>query len=310
MKKVLLAVFLFACMAAQAQNLVPNGDFENAQWCPNNLGQLDYATGWYNPTSTSPDYFSTCSAGNPCWAPSNLTGYQYPRSGNAYTGIVLQYPGNYREYIGVPLTAPLTAGNTYMFRMSIVCSDIYQKWSGNIGVYFSNTQVQMVTSSRLPFSPQIRNNPTNIPDTLNWMLVSGAYTATGGEQYMIIGNFDDDATTQSSVSNPSAPWPGTYIYIDDVSLSGNISTGINEIAATSFSAYPNPATSDSKITLSYPSANASRELAINDMSGRQVVKSMLPAGSTQVNLPQMAAGMYVARMQDGDVPVITRFIVK
>jgi hypothetical protein len=40
------------------------------------------------------------------------------------------------------------------------------------------------------------------------------------------------------------------------------------------------------------------------------VKSMLPAGSTQVNLPQMAAGMYVARMQDGDVPVITRFIVK
>jgi hypothetical protein len=311
MKKVLLAICILAWMTGHAQqNLVPNGGFEISTWCPNALGQLDYASPWFSPTSSSPDYFSTCATSSPCWAPSNLTGYQYPRSGNAYAGIVLQYPGNYREYLGVALATPLVAGTTYMFRMSMVCSDIYQSWSGNIGVYFSNTQVQVVTSSPLLVAPQIRNNVSNIPDTLNWMTVTGIYTALGGEQYMIIGNFDDDAATHSSVSNPSAPWPGTYVYIDDVSLVGSNPTGINEISTAKLNAFPNPATTDAMITLNYAASSTARDMMINDVNGNIIAKYNLPAGSTHVNLPQMAGGIYVARIDGIRTSDITRFIVQ
>lgn len=311
MKKALLAVCLLTWMAGNAQqSLVPNGSFETTSWCPNNLGQLDYASPWYSPTSSSPDLFSTCAAFSPAWAPDNLTGYQNPRTGNDYAGIVLQYPGNYREYLGVQLATPLVAGTTYMFRMSMVCSDIYQSWSGNIGVYFSNTQVQVVTSSPLLVTPQIRNDVSNIPDTINWMLVTGIYTALGGEQYMVIGNFDDDANTHANQTNPSAQWPGTYVYIDDISLVGPNPTGINEISATTLHAYPNPATADSKITLNYPSSSDARDMVINDMTGSVVAKYTLAAGSTHVDLSQMAAGIYVARMQEGTASAIAKFIVE
>jgi hypothetical protein len=56
-------------------------------------------------------------------------------------------------------------------------------------------------------------------DTLNWMKVSGSYTAKGTEKYITLGNFIDFNNTNTQQQAPcNSPPCGAYYYIDDVSI--------------------------------------------------------------------------------------------
>ena len=98
--------------------------------------------------------------------------------------------------------------------------------SDKVGMYFTNTPYAcnqaMPTPQVIPplnVTPQIVNTAGNfITDTLNWMKVSGSFTATGNEQYLTIGNFANDVSTNTVVVNASAGVTIVYFYIDDVSL--------------------------------------------------------------------------------------------
>ena len=70
-------------------------------------------------------------------------------------------------------------------------------------------------------------NPANnlLTSTNNWMLVQGIYTATGGENYLTLGNFLSDADTTGVPA--AGPQPYAYYYFDDVSV---------ECACTGFAA--------------------------------------------------------------------------
>jgi hypothetical protein len=66
--------------------------------------------------------------------------------------------------------------------------------------------------------PQIQSNLGIITDTLNWIAISGTYTATGDEKYMVLGNFKSDVATNTLLINPTyLPTLVNDIYIDDVS---------------------------------------------------------------------------------------------
>ncbi len=69
-----------------------------------------------------------------------------------------------------------------------------------------------------PANPQITNyeNPI-ITDTLNWIKVSGVFKATGGEQYLTLGNFKYDNETNYRIVQNSTVTKAGY-YIDDVSV--------------------------------------------------------------------------------------------
>ncbi|GMV77992.1 MAG: hypothetical protein AMXMBFR79_11250 [Chitinophagaceae bacterium] len=72
----------------------------------------------------------------------------------------------------------------------------------------------------IPANPQIFNygNPV-ITDTLNWVKISGVYTAQGGEEYITIGNFKDDAnTTTVQVNSGVGTSNKSGYYIDDIYL--------------------------------------------------------------------------------------------
>lgn len=85
------------------------------------------------------------------------------------------------------------------------------------------------------------NSIGNSPDTLNWTLVSGDYTAMGGESYIIIGNFKDGPSTDTTIYNYSSNTDFAYVFVDDVSLSRCLTTGLSinnkEIKSSLF---PNP----------------------------------------------------------------------
>ena len=61
---------LFQHYNSNAQNLVPNGDFEFYTSCPNYYGQITKAFPWYDLSNSTTEYFNTCAndsfAGVPC----------------------------------------------------------------------------------------------------------------------------------------------------------------------------------------------------------------------------------------------------
>jgi hypothetical protein len=310
MKTILSIAFLLTAVCAStvqvaAQNLVPNGDFEQHSGCPSAANQLDSCMYWMNTSpnvqnSGTPDYFNACDTWY-CDVPNNpYYGYQVARSGNAYAGLLLYCPnfgGNIREYIEAPLTQPLIAGLTYNFQMYLSVPNNFMYTSDDIGVYFSDTAVTNVTNW-LPlsqFSPQIVNTPGNSPDTTNWMLVSGTYQATGGEQFMIIGNFRNDFQTSVSMVNAGGN-QYAYVYIDDVSLTTE-HTGINDSEeAHAVTASPNPATDH----LHLATAVAGQlQFTLFDASGK-VLKAESFSGSTDISLGEIAPGIYYYHILNED----------
>lgn len=217
-------------MACLGQNLVPNPSFEQYSTCPNSAGQIDYSAPWFAPTTGTPDYFNSCINGDSLWGnilgvPYNAFGFQNARTGSAYSGLFTQYPSNYREYIEVQLTTPLVSGIKYYISFFISLADSAQLASDDIGMYLSPVTISTSNNFNLSYVPQIYNPEGNfLSDKLNWMEISGEYIAVGGEKYIVIGNFKDDANTDIiGVAGGGVlmfqDWDKPYYYIDDICVS-------------------------------------------------------------------------------------------
>ncbi len=215
-----VAFALFSSATVQAQNLVPNDSFESYTVCPTGLSQLNLATPWASPSTASPDYYNVCAGSSTnVGVPANDFGSQAPNAGNAYAGFILRPVNEYREYLQIPLTAPLLANVTCDVSFYVSLSDESQWAIDKIGAYLSAGLVGPVaTSSPLPYTPQIANPVgTYITDKLGWTLISGTYIATGGEDHLVIGNFVDNAST-TPITGLGGFYPGSYYYIDDVAV--------------------------------------------------------------------------------------------
>jgi gliding motility-associated-like protein len=249
MKKVVLffviviAGLFVAPYSALAQNLVINPSFETITACPAGPGELDKAAPWRDPylnlvgdTCSSSDLYNVCSplGGFGVGVPANILGNEPANTGSGYAGIILYegfaltgcqslFGSGWREYVEGTLTTPLVAGETYCVSFYISLADNVKFATRHIGVYFSPTLVDINcatvgAASHLPFTPQLVYGGPEITITNGWQRLQWDYTAAGGEQYIIIGNFNDDAGTTYICANEPAFNPYAYYYIDDVSV--------------------------------------------------------------------------------------------
>lgn len=300
MKQIFTIILLLTCGICSGQNLVPNGDFEQYWGCPTSHSQIDSAKFWFNPKSGSgngdPDYYNSCSNSIVIGVPDNVAGSQLAHSGNAYSGIIVYSPNStLREYLEVPLTNSLIAGTCYHFEMYISSADFSRRNTDDIGVYFSDTIIQGSNNPLpLPVTPQINNPSGNFPNTVNWMQVAQNYTALGGENYIIIGNFKDDSTTTLVVQNINAPYIRAYFYIDDVSIIPCSTSGLNTNNNSTFNIFPNPITD--KLTINTDNIELS-EIILYDFSSRKLLQQTF-TNTTTINTEQLANGMYLYEVRN------------
>jgi hypothetical protein len=220
---------LFTVYCLHAQNLVPNPSFEINTDCNNR--NITNAPPWTGPTTNSTDYFNVCSGA----VPSISAGYyQYARTGNAYIAFWASFNGpNYREYLQCPLTSNLQPNRCYYIEFYTNVPNYTRTGSNNIAAHLSDTtyttslQHPGIILNLIPHALKF-GNPVII-DTLNWVKVSGIYTATGGENNIVIGNFFDDANTYSVCLCPS-PYSAAYMFIDDVSVTPTDSINLQPFA--------------------------------------------------------------------------------
>jgi len=207
----LFFVSMFISIETNSQNLVVNPSFENFTNCPLGPGNFNnYVQTWVNAYTTnacsSPDYYNGCNTNTFAGVPVNFLGNQAAATGVAYSGIMLfdsnsnlsnpclPPKGNdYREYILGNLSSPLIAGKIYNVSFSISLPDNIMYASDDIGVYLSSTNPILtcpppLTPTVLSYTPQLNYTGAPVTNTTGWTLLQWTYTATGGEQYIVIGN--------------------------------------------------------------------------------------------------------------------------
>lgn len=225
----LVALFAstFPALAA-AVNLVPNPSFESYAPCPSGWGQINVCAPWDTPNTGTSDAFNACAPVSfpSVNVPNNQIGWQNALTGVGYAGIIpYSAAPDYREYVSAPLNSPLLPGQPYTLTFHVSLADSASLALDRLGAYFSVGSVGPLNNyAALPYSPQVESAANvYLTNATQWTTITGTFVAAGGENWITIGNFHDDATT-NLVAGPGT-WPGgSYYYIEDVSLELSLPT--------------------------------------------------------------------------------------
>lgn len=229
---VVIALLPINICYSQIQNAVQNPGFEDYNTCPTTLSNIAHSPTytyfptvkkWVIPTNGTSDYFNTCSTSTDVSIPANNLGHQYPRTGNAYAGIVLYYSGmSYAEYIESKLSDSLHKGHKYFVSYFVSLAERSYFSTDKMGLHFSDSMYNATGNSRVSLSADICSEPVKyFTDSTGWQLISGVYTAKGGERWITMGKFSDTAPVRTipiRYHTPAGSLPICYLYIDDVSV--------------------------------------------------------------------------------------------
>jgi outer membrane protein OmpA-like peptidoglycan-associated protein len=245
-----LSIFLvFLSLSLNAQNLVQNPSFEQAQHC---ISQRDVEQYDNVPSLTLSKclYWSsfseegTADLFQPCndWSVGKMV---QARSGVAYAGLYAYDSmccGNeYREYLVGSLKSPLEKGKTYEMHFWVRLLSKSNVATSSLGVYFSQDSLYKTESfyGVAPFQAQAQQRVGNILKTKSeWVEVNFTYKAQGAERYFMIGNFlNDKASEFVSVPGDERYKKESYYLIDDVCISAQNCEGPIALPTYGFKAY-------------------------------------------------------------------------
>lgn len=247
-----------------SQNLVPNFSFEQKTGCPTSTDQTSLLNDWsqYSNTSSTPDYYNACSPSSTVGIPQSITFYQPDhRNCDAYIGLVTwSVSNNDREYLGTQLIQPLVIGQKYFISFYTVmggaffAGDYMESPSNNIGMRLSTVSYSESNPAPIDNFAHLRS-VSIISDTANWVRISGSIVADSAYNYLMLGNFYDDANTDTITltCGTCQNWYSYYL-IDDVCVSTDSTLcngGIDALPCVvsvkennfknQFLVYPNPA---------------------------------------------------------------------
>jgi hypothetical protein len=273
--KFLFSFILPFCIKVEAQNnLVPDPGFEIITNCVSAYYSMicdGKAIKWKCATNGTSDLYTNSCANNNnnvVSIPSNFIGFQNPKEGINYAGIICKLyqvsnANNYREYLQTKLTFPLVQGKKYCVSFFASRANNCEYATNNLGAFFSDTAIHNTSQLVLNYTPQINYSGVLI-DTVSWTRISGIIQANGGEQYITIGNFYDDANTSEIYFGTNIVQGHiSYYYIDlvevyefetidagldkEICLGDSVKIGNTNLSYASYSWHPSLGLNDSAI---------------------------------------------------------------
>ncbi|MBK9147858.1 MAG: hypothetical protein IPM12_08580 [Flavobacteriales bacterium] len=324
-----LVVLALSITRSQAQNLVPNGSFEEYTQCPDFWNQMSRATGWSR-FHRSPDYFNAClvnglPGGGMAGVPGNVAGWQIAATGQGYAGGYLWCEPvedivNIREHSGAMLAEPLQIGvPVYLsFKVSVAANGSLEnaRWSASgAGMRFSMNPYLQDWPPVVPNAAAIHMDfvPT---DTTVWYEVTGTYVPDSAYQYVTLGNFFDDANTAVTQINPGGNLDCAYVFYDDVCVSYvengcGFQSGLSEpLSGESIRATLSFSTQVLTLVCTMQSGEP-LWLSLLDVLGRAIWDERLTPGSDPwlAVLPSVTDGIYQLKVQtmSGDIVPVKLF---
>ncbi len=307
-KVILLTVcYSYICVVCVcAQNLVPNGSFEDYNKCPNADDQVNKTIGWTS-YGQSPDYFNSCDQLNLYGVPLNELGYQKAAKGKAYCGIftfgsVVQ---NYREFIGAKLLNPLIVGNKYYLSLKVCLAENSDCASDKLGISFSGIPNSFSSPTPIKNNASIYSHSI-ITDTLNWTIISGAFIADSTYKYIIIGNFFQD--NQTNTNRLLGNYCNAYYFIDDICVSTDsfaceLSIFTNNKSENDFKIFPNPASEQI-----YLEINDEFDYSLNNIIGQKIIYNH-SNGQSNINISQIPSGIYFLEINCRNKKIVKKQLI-
>lgn len=291
------------------QNLVPNPSFEDTISCPYQSGDIEKAVGWTT-LCGSPDYFKSCNQYD--WGvPTNIFGHQMAASGNSYSGFISYYSGqtNLREFPACQLNSSLNIGTRYYisFKVALSLENIANPTncaSNNIGAMF--TTAPYFCDNLITNNPPVYTNNI-VTDSTNWTRITGSFIADSAYSHLVIGNFFDDANTDTIKFFDSWWDDFSYYYLDDVCVGTDSayvygfdgSAGIQQNNLSSYiSFYPNPVNDYLFIK---NNSNQAIEVSIYDLLGEEVLNiENTSVKSFSFDLRDIPSGIYIINFKSNN----------
>ena len=137
----------------------------------------------------------------------------------------------------------------------------------------------------------------------DWMLISGSFTATGGEKFLTIGNFKKPIDTNIQTLS-SGTLPFAYYYIDDVSVMdcNDTLSSVNEINQQyDVILYPNP--NNGTFTIECSAFETGKAiLNIYDVTGKKIAEHLVNSKNKTltINENSLDAGVYYYQIMVND----------
>jgi len=303
-----ISIFIIASTLASAQNLVQNSSFENYTNCPTTLSELNYAYPWESPSFGTPDFYHDCAGPcdfgylDPVCVPKNVKGYQQARTGSGHAGIYVYDNNDYREYIQSPLSSTLISGQVYEIGFYISLPDVHYICATEFGMAFQN--ISIFQNNNLPLqniTPNLQT-PQLYSDTTNWIHITTDYTANGSENYVIIGNFVDNANT---VTSSSCGNYNSYYFIDDVYVIPKSASGINTYDNLTLNLHPNPA-SDKLVIKGLP--NETFIFSIFDSFGKVYKSGEVSQNNNSIDVSDLYQGIFFIEFSNNQSKYTKKFI--
>jgi len=220
-----------------SQNLIRNPSFEKFSNCPSKVYEIKYCNYWWKPPLTnSPDYFNNCSIDTSIKSvvhtPNNFVGFQEPKDGTAYLGIICFSGSNfsYQEYIQSELLQELTKDREYEFTIYISLADSSKYYSNVIQFCFSNSDKLKTKNYKgyyvLECNTCLAEDSLQIlSNNVDWNEIKIRFTAKGGEKYLTIGVFKDQVNRKinkkrkkENIIKDDSTKDFAYYYLDKLSL--------------------------------------------------------------------------------------------
>jgi hypothetical protein len=284
--------------STSAQNLIADPGFEiHDPECDSWLKLVH----WYNPNTATPDL--TCLPAGQCnqiLTPEFIESFQYPLpyDGDCMMGMFWCYSEissfQTREYIATKLISPLEAGTEYVLSFFVSRSIRWNLAIDKVGAFFFSVDSTIVDySTIMQVEPQVETSGEVLTPDLEWQLITLTYTATGGEQHMVLGNFRDyHEMTVVNTGTSWKNWDNAYYFVDEVTLQPQVSTSVEDhfVVLLEGRVYSNEL---------YLSSNVHANFRVFDVLGRPVMHGQLLPGNRIESLENLTAGMYVLTIQSG-----------
>lgn len=307
---------LFCQPYSVAQNMIPNGSFEQFDNCPMGLDEIDEVEAWSQSRGTC-DYFHECGV-NGASVPFNVLGHQEALEGEGYAGfIAFDFPDDgYREHLIIELSEPLSVGEQYYFSMYLSNGFGYSnnpsasKACNGQGVLLSTVEYSSLWDDNPLDAPSPVDNTAHIlnleiiNDSINWVPIQDSFIADSAYQYLIIGSFlDEQSIDHINVTGegPFETYGEAYYFVDEVRLGTDSTyvfeniTSVQEGIASDISVWPTIISDEMTIRSSQPLS----KLEVIDTSGRLVFNQDLCCQKLlKIPIPNLAHGYFVVRIED------------
>ncbi|MEM8509564.1 MAG: OmpA family protein [Bacteroidota bacterium] len=228
--RTLFGLGLFISCLVNGQNLVINGGFEEYKTCPSNFTNVDATLeAVATPTSSSGDYFNTCSSTD-FGVPTNFKGEQKAFEGTGYIGLYFYALNDYREYLQLNTTRTLREKYPHKISLKVSLAEASTLAIRDMAIVFTNKKIKLpnsstLTNGRLDLQQGLKFQKVklipekSLDDTAGWVTLTAEFEAKGFENYMILGNFQPNKNTRILEANRTIrSGDFSYYYIDDFTM--------------------------------------------------------------------------------------------